>query len=182
MEPIDQSRLEHEYFDRIAAGDDSLELSPYWGPGNPIHGRDLARIEHHEGALHRAATLIEQGIAPPPEMLWVILDCYREYLDGAGRMTLEQAMLGQPQKHVGTMAARRAKNARTLRHDLTFALEFRIAKQDGLSDNKAAARAQEVTAATVGWAADADSWLRQHRRAVKKRPRLAVIRKNARTE
>lgn len=175
MEPKEQSRREHDYFDRIAAGDSELELAPYWGPGNPMYGRELVQLEQSKGALHRAMVLVEQGLAPPPEMLWVLFDCYQEYLAGAGKVSLEQAMQGKPQKRVGTLAARINRNKRVLRHDLNFHVEFLTAKKEGLSDNKAAAKAQEITARKVGWAADADSWLRQHRRAAKRRPRMQVI-------
>lgn len=184
MNPIDQSRLEHSYFKRIEQGDDELRLVAFWdyvADSNQDH-LPLAVIESGFSALHRSVALLANGLIPPPELLHVVKDCYQEYLRGEGRITLEEAMQGKPKRHVGSVAKSLATQKRTMHHDIVYKVEFNIGIRAGLSANEAAARAQAETEKQVGWASDSDSWLRKHRRAVKKRPRVAVIEKVARTK
>ena len=179
MEPAEQSRLEASYFDKIQAGEGGFALQIFWDAKRKEWGEDteLVQVEWPDAVMHRAMNIIEQGFYPPPEMLLVMLDCYREYLKGEGAVSLEAAMLGAPLRKVGTVANREAKRRRTLRHDLVYSAEFLEAQRAGLSDNKAAEAAQAATRRIVGWATDSSSWLSNHRRAVRKGAgRLRVLR------
>ncbi len=138
-------------------------LSDYWQDVAQRHaGANLVAVPQKEPVMHRAMWMIQNGFMPTAEMLLVMADCYMEYLDACGKKSLETAMLGPPKPRVGTLATRKANE--NLRIALTMDIEFLGAKNRGLSDALAAAQAQAECERIVGWAPDADSWLRAKRR------------------
>ncbi len=185
VEPEEQLKLETRFRERLDSGDSACTLRPFWPDAPPQHAElhrynmvlkeELFQPVDARGALHRAMVMIEEGFMPPAETLLAMHACYREYLDAGGSLSLEEAMQGKPVQRVGTVAAQVVKGRKAFARDFVYRAEFEIALKEGLDESPAAARAEEVTARLFGWAPDADSWLKQHRRAVKRRrARLGV--------
>lgn len=180
MEPEDQAELEEHYHRQLRDGA-TCRLAPFpsdFAPDTAAKIRSgYSMLEEwfqpvsHRGALHRAMLMVKQGIEPPAEMLLVMRDCYMEYLNAGGAISLERAMLGRPKQKVGTVAEQVARGKRTVNRDYRFRVEFDTARMEGMNDAQAAAHAQEVVTSVFGWSPDADSWLRQYRRAVPKNRR-----------
>ncbi len=76
---------------------------------------------HQDTPLHILFTLIERGEYPPPELLLILLDGWREYLEAKGTKSLEETMICSPSQKAG-IYAKRYPDAMTL-HDLDFAIK-----------------------------------------------------------
>ena len=99
---------------------------------------------------------------PPPEMLIALVTMFNRYKDAAGRLTLEEALLGKPVQRIGSYAARKAKFDAEL--EIGFRLAFLGGKHRGLSDIKAAERAQAEMENMRGSCPDAETMLKRMRR------------------
>lgn len=63
--------------------------------------------------LHEAMLYVEGGLYPPPELLIVIAETYRRYLDAHGRLDLETAMFGRLRHNVGNFSGQHESRIRT---------------------------------------------------------------------
>lgn len=52
---------------------------------------------------------IDYGHYPPPEILIALRECWEEYIDGEGLVSLESAFLGRPKQKSGNFSARFAR-------------------------------------------------------------------------
>ena len=145
---------------------DSGEIEPltdHWQDiARRFPGAPLVPVPQREPVMHRAMHMIQNGLMPPAEMLLVMADCYMEYLAAHGKKSLESAMLGPPKPRIGTLAKRMANF--NVRVEITMGVEFLSAKNRGLSDTRAAEHAQAECERAVGWAPNAEAWLRARRR------------------
>jgi len=98
---------------------------------------------------------LEMGMYPPPELLFVLQDCWAIYLNNIGHMTLEEAFLGPTVKGVGNYASRKHSRYRLL--GLRWRLDALI--REGKTKKEAA----EILSNQYNGKPDADSILRMMR-------------------
>jgi len=142
----------HDIWARIEAARDRLQAA---GPDDPImadfraawaqlpeRDRKMAETLFRPARKRTDATAplnllfhcIDVGLYPPPEVLLALHQCWRDYLDGAGKVTLETAFIGRPRQRVGSFAARSARSSALYKVKREFALLLGA----GLSRAKAA--------------------------------------------
>lgn len=121
---------------------------------------------HQDTPLHILFTMIERGEYPPPELLLILLDGWQEYLNGSGKTSLEQALIGSPSQKAGTFAARYHDEQKL--YDLDFAIKAETAPRFNPATGKAesSATSQEQIAARFDTTdkGNADSLLTRLRR------------------
>jgi hypothetical protein len=83
--------------------------------------------------------IVELGWYPPPELLTLLSECWREYADGAGDVEIEEAFFGPPVPKAGNFSRRRAQSNRNAR----LSLPFWMALQQGKTRRRAAEIARE---------------------------------------
>ncbi len=77
---------------------------------------------------------IELGFYPPPEIILTLKDMHDEYINGNGKLTLEEVFYGSPQKKAGNFSARTISKHK----DIFLNMELMIGTQKGLSKIKIA--------------------------------------------
>ena len=134
-------------------------LENTWDVISDYYGRDVKRTDIEKSSNNPLISLfyfIEVGLYPPPELLLALLDLYQEYLDGKGKISLEDVFFGPPKKGVGNYAAR--EHSFHLYNQ--FSIEFMIFNDKKLSQIEFAEdyiRRHEIDI-------DAESFLRNWRR------------------
>jgi hypothetical protein len=129
--------------------------------GSPYLDRDNANLSDY--VLPSIVTWLENIDAyPPPEMMLALHELFRQYMNAAGALTLEEVFFGKPKQRQGSYAARRSKfDVR----EIGFSLAFHGGKHKGMSDAQAAAYAQCEVEQKFNKTMDADTMLRKMRRA-----------------
>ena len=56
---------------------------------------------------------LEKNVYPPPELLMIIYQLYKNYLDKAGEKTFDEICFGPPKQKIGNYSAQRIKNNET---------------------------------------------------------------------
>lgn len=113
--------------------------------------------EHVLGAIDAHVLM---GYYPPPELLLALSSLLHEYLEAAGKLTLEEVMFGKPKRRTGTYAARSQKPMRDMWTDAIT----KVAKSQGKSEAEVAELLEQSSTLLFRYA-DADSLLRAKRRA-----------------
>ncbi len=136
---------------------------------------------YQDTPLNILFTMIEQGEYPPPELLLMLLDGWKEYLSASGDLSLEEALIGSPSQGAGNYAAR-FRDEQAL-YALDFAMTVADAPRfDPITGNSYHLRYRQVDIAekfdTSGEGA-ADSLLTRWRRWKKNRKTRANIKQAA---
>ena len=97
----------------------------------------LGSLEHVEfsSPLEALIFCIRDGRYPPPEILLSAEECWSEYLQAGGTLTLEEAFIGKPVRNAGNFAARSHANNRKL--SLAILLLAISREQKGISPKAA---------------------------------------------
>lgn len=103
---------------------------------------------------------VRMGAYPPPELLLALSALLDQYLDAAGKLTLEEVMFGKPKRRTGSFAARSHLEVRSLFVDAIA----QAASARGMSEGEIAATLEAGVERAFGRWADADSLLRARRR------------------
>lgn len=110
-----------EHWERVRKWREQLATGAEYPVLNELESSWQLLDKHYDGIVKRAdeaqvsETLlgalfyhVDMGFYPPPELLLALMDCYHDYMRGAGKVTLEQAFFGSPRRKGGTHARRRA--------------------------------------------------------------------------
>lgn len=168
MEPDEQWALVKKYRLELERDADKVfwgEIEADWQCLNIAHDPYLKREDANFASrvLPSIVSWIENiGTYPPPELLLALCDMFKQYMNGAGNLTLENALLGKPRQRMGTYAAREAK--RDVHIEVGFTLAFHSGKHRGMSDARAAEYAQAVLERKYGESPDAETMLKRMRR------------------
>jgi hypothetical protein len=80
-----------------------------------VGGKDYPVIDREtleqtsDSPLSTLMFFTEMGFYPPPELLLGLLYSWREYLEGAGKKTLEEAFIGKPKRKGGNYSNQQTK-------------------------------------------------------------------------
>lgn len=144
-------------------------LEKYWQEMKPNPHPNVPREEcSHvaEYVLPAIDCYTSLGYYPPPELMLALSVLLSEYMQGAGNLSLEEAMFGRPRRRTGTFAAR---NRNTGRDMLTDAIT-RAAAKHGQSEHEAIDLLESLSAIAFR-RADGEALLRAKRRYKAKKPR-----------
>ncbi len=123
----------------------------------PYERDDLRNIA--DNPLASISYLIQSGYYPPPEILLVLMDCYSEYIDAKGTMTLEEAFFEKPKKKLGNKAARFHKEMPMI--------DFKFHLESGLKKGKTQIEIAEKFISERNLNIDPESLLKAYRRNYK---------------
>lgn len=139
-----------------------LRLEESWRAGAPpwpgVPRESGPRVAEYVLAAIDAHT--EMGYYPPPELMLALSALLNEYLDGKGKLSLEEVFFGKPRRRTGSFAVRSVKHGRDLFTDAVT----RAAAKGGQSEGKVGDILESVSA-LVFRRTDAESLLRAKRRA-----------------
>ena len=141
---------------------DGLEHS--WNLLESDYNQDMPNLierekEKYSSPLSSFMCMVDMGFYPPPEVMLSILDCFQNYENMKGKVSLEEVFFGKKERGIGNYAARKART-----EVLSF-LDFNITCNH---ENKSQYEIAEYVISHLRLEDEPDSLLRQYRRYKKK--------------